>query len=199
MTLIREPLRSHRAWTAVTGLVVGLLLAGCGSSNDPGTTAPTGSAQGPAAGDSSAADDSAATTASGGDSSAGGDGCDLISDELAAQILGIEIVRREPHVDATTGGVSCLKGTERVTDLSTAYYVSVSSTPGGAAFFDETLGEAVTEPIPGVGDRAEFLAEAGTLLIAAGDDLATVQVVQAGVPGNLADCITVAQEVLANR
>ena len=198
-THVFYPMRSRPRWTATAGLVLGLLLAGCGGGGDAGSGATDSAAQGSAVQESSAPDDSAATTADGGDSTTGGDGCDLISDDVAAQILGIEIVRREPNVDAATGGISCLKGTERVTDLTQAYYVSVSNTPGGAVFLDQAIGQADYEPVPGVGDRAEFLASAGSLIIAAGADLVTVQVVQAGVPGNLEDCITVAQDVLANR
>ena len=77
--------------------------------------------------------------------------------------------------------------------------MSVSNIPGGAVFLDQATGQADYELVPGVGDRAEFLASAGSLIVAAGADLVTVQVVQAGVPGNLEDCITVAQDVLANR
>ena len=117
---------------------------------------------------------------------------------MAASVLGINIVRREPHEDATTGGVSCIKGTERVQDLSQASYVSISATPGGAAFFDQTIEGAPTESVPGVGDRAEFLADAASLIIAAGADLVTVQVVKGGVPSSLDDCLTVAEEVLGN-
>ena len=113
-------------------------------------------------------------------------------------MLGIEIVRREPNVDAATGGISCLKGTERVTDLTQAYYVSVSNIPGGAVFLDQAIGEADYQPVPGVGDRAEFLASAGSLFIVAGTDLVTVQVVKGGAPSSLDGCITVAEEVLGN-
>lgn len=166
-THVLEPMRSRPRWPAAAGLVLGLLLSGCGGGGDAGTAATDSAAQGSASGESTAPDDSAATTAAGGDSTTGGDGCDLISDDLAAQILGIEIVRREPHMDATTGGVSCIKGTERVTDLSTAYYVSASVTPGGAAFFDQTLGEADA-----------WVARVTPLIAAAG-----------GCPGRVTPCI----------
>ncbi len=179
----------------LTVLSIALLSAGCGS-DDAGQDVSTDSA---AAGAVTAeASDSATESEDDGGSAEGGDGCDLISDEVAAEILGIEIVRREAHEDATTGGISCIKGTERVEDLKQASYVSVSATPNGVAYFDETIAEAETESIPGVGDRAEFLASAGTMLIAAGDDLVTVQVVKGGVPSGLDDCLTVAEDVLAN-
>lgn len=174
---------------------IALLTAGCGSDGAE-QEAPTDSVEA----ETDAADESVTTPAEddSGGSEEGGDGCELISDDLAAEILGIEIARREPHVDTTTGGVSCIKGTERVEDLSQASYVSVSRTPGGAAFFDQTIEGAGTESIPGVGDRAAFLADAASLIIAAGDDLVTVQVVKGGVPSGLDDCLTVAAEVLAN-
>jgi len=179
----------------VTALTIVLLVAGCGSSDTPETAATdSGAAESDTAADTGttpAADDN-------GDSQNGGDGCDLISDDLAAEILGIEIVRREPNSDPTTGGLSCLKGTERVEDLSQASYVSASVTPGGAAFFDQTIAEAETETVSGLGDRAEYLAVAASLIIAAGTDLVTVQVIQGGAPGALEECITVAEEVLNN-
>jgi len=118
---------------------------------------------------------------------------------VAAQILGIEIVRRESNVDATTGGIGCIKGTERVDDLTTAFYVSISVTPGGAAFVDQASAEAGSQSVPAVGDSAVYLPSAGALFAADGADLLQAQVVKAGVPGTLDEAITVAQDVLANR
>ncbi len=180
---------------ALAAVTIALLTAGCASGGgDDGKS--TDSA---AAGTGTvAADDTATESQGNGGSEEGGEGCDLISDEVAASVLGIDIVRREPNEDATTGGVSCIKGTERVQDLSQASYVSISVTPGGAAFFDLTIEGAPTESVPGVGDRAEFLADAASLIIAAGADLVTVQVVKGGVPSSLDDCLTVAEEVLGN-
>ncbi len=187
---------------ALAAVTIALLTAGCGSSggDDGASTDPAAAGTGTVAADDTAteSDDTATESQDNGGSEEGGDGCDLISDEVAASVLGIDIVRREPNEDATTGGVSCLKGTERVTDLTQAYYVSVSNTPGGAAFLDQAIGEADYEPVSGVGDRAEFLASAGSLFIAAGADLVTVQVVEGGVPSSLDDCLTVAEEVLGN-
>ena len=177
-----------------SALSVVLLAAGCGSSDPESET----SSESAVAGTDDAQDSAATSADDGSDSEAGGDGCDLISDELAAEILGIEIARREPHTETSTGGVSCVKGTERVSDLSQASYVSVSVTPGGAAFFDETIAGAGTEPVPGVGDQAAFLSTAASLIIAAGADLVTVQVIKSGVPGTLDECTTVAEEVLGN-
>lgn len=187
---------------ALAAVTIALLTAGCGSGGGDDGKSTDSAAAGT---DTVAADDTAtgtgdtATESQGdGGSDGGGAGCDLISDEVAASVLGIGIVRREPHEDATTGGVSCIKGTERVQDLSQASYVSISVTPGGAAFFDQTIEGAPTESVPGVGDRAEFLADAASLIIAAGADLVTVQVVKGGVPSSLDDCLTVAEEVLGN-
>jgi len=192
-------IRSQLNWTAAAGLALGLLLAGCGSSPDPGTASTESAAPGSAGSDATVTDDTSATTAGSGNSSAGGDGCDLISDDVAAQILGIEIVRRESNVDATTGGIGCIKGTERVDDLTTAFYVSISVTPGGAAFVDQASAEAGSQSVPAVGDSAVYLPSAGALFAADGADLLQAQVVKAGVPGTLDEAITVAQDVLANR
>lgn len=196
----REPTRPPRVWLLATALTIGLLVAGCGSSDTPETANTDSVAEDTVGDETSAADDTVTTPAADGSggSEPGGDGCDLISDELAAEILGIEIARREPHSDPTTGGVSCIKGTERVDDLTQSYYVSVSVTPGGAPYFDETIADGGTEPITGVGDQAAFLAGAASLIIAAGTDLVTVQVIHAGAPGSLEECITVAEEVLGN-
>jgi len=185
----------RRIWMLVAALSLGLTATGCGSGDTPETASTDSGAS-----ESDAAEDSVTTPApeDGSGSEAGGDGCDLVSDELAAEILGIEIVRREPHTDPATGGVSCIKGTERVDDLSQGYFVSASVTPGGAAFFDQAVAEGDTEPVDGVGDDAAFLSVAGSLIIAAGTDLVTVQVVQEGTPGSLEDCVTVAEEVLSN-
>lgn len=197
MIRFSPPSPSRPRLLAATGLVIGLLLAGCGSSSNDASTGATAGQGDTQADGSTAADTEASGDTSGAD--AGGDGCALIPDELVSQVLGIEIARREPHSDATTGGVSCIKGTDRVTDLTQSFYVSISVTPGGAAFFDQTVEGAPTESVPGVGDRAEFLADAASLIIAAGTDLVTVQVVKGGVPSSLDDCLTVAAEVLDNR
>ncbi|MBA3338651.1 MAG: hypothetical protein H0T54_02685 [Geodermatophilaceae bacterium] len=193
-----QPTRSSRNWLAAWGLVVGLLLAGCGSGKQATSTDATAGGSDTSADNSTVTDTTDATDPADETGGSGGDGCDLISDDLVTQVLGIEVVRREANTDATTGGVSCIKGTERVTDLTQSSYVSVSRTPGGAAFFDQTIEGAPTEPVPGVADRAEFLAAAASLIIAAGEDLVTVQVVKAGVPSSLDDCLAVAEEVLGN-
>ena len=187
---------------ALAAVTIALLTAGCasGGGDDGKSTDSAAAGTGTVAADDTAteSDDSATESQGNGGSEEGGEGCDLISDEVAARVLGIDIVRREPNEDATTGGVSCIKGTERVQDLSQASYVSISVTPGGAAFFDLTIEGAPTESVPGVGDRAEFLADAASLIIAAGADLVTVQVVKGGVPSSLDDCLTVAEAVLGN-
>jgi len=187
---------------ALAAVTIALLTAGCASGGGDDGKSTDSAAAGTdtvAADDTATESDDPATESQGnGGSEEGGEGCDLIADDVVAQVLGIEIVRREPHVDSTTGGVSCIKGTERVTDLTQSSYVSVSRTPGGAAFFDQTIEGAPTESVPGVGDQAEFLADAASLFIAAGADLVTVQVVKGGVPGSLDDCLTVAEEVLGN-
>lgn len=191
-----EPTRLRRGWLLVAALTFGLLATGCGS----GVTADRASTDSVAEG-TDPADDTTASPPAGdsGDSAEGGDGCDLISDDVAAEILGIEIVRREPSTDPTTGGVGCVKGTERVTDLTQASYVSIGVTPGGAPFLAEASREAGSIAVSGVGDQAVFLPSAGALFIADGADLVQTQVVHGGVPGGQEDCITAAEDVLGNR
>jgi len=167
-----------------------LLASGCGSGGGDDGKSTDSAAAGT---DTLPASDTAPASESdsNGDLEEGGAGCDLISDEVAASVLGVDIVRREPQEDPTTGGVSCTKGNELGT------FVLISVTPGGAALVDEASSEADSVAVPGVGDRAEYVADAA-LFIASGADLVTVQVSRGGVPGSLDDCLTVAEDVLSN-
>ena len=137
------------------------------------------------------------TVESTGSDEASGDACDIVSDDVAVEVLGIEIVRREGHEDGQS--VSCIKGTERNNDLTTGFYVSVADFIGGAVIFDQASAEEGSEQVAGLGDRAVFLPNAGVLYIADGADAVSVQVVKAGVPGSQQECVTVANDVLERR
>jgi len=129
--------------------------------------------------------------------------CEIVSDEVAAEVLGVEIVRREGHGDPGSGSVSCIKGTARLTDQDSDFsgmsFVSVAEVAGGAVIVDEASTQEGSQAVAGLGDRAVFLPNAGVLFIADGADEVQVQVVQAGVPGSQEDCITVANDVLERR
>jgi len=180
-------------------LLTGAVLAsGCSSGDDdaaPDATTTTAPA------DRAAGDATTTTTTTGGDGadddSPSGDGCDLVSDEVASAVLGIDIDRREPHEDAAGQSVSCIKGTERQADVTQASYVSVSVYPAsvGAALMEGAVDEGATS-VEGLGDEAAFLATAGLLIVLYGDDAVHVQVVKNGVPAGLDDATTVAADVL---
>ena len=197
------PLRSPRRWLALGLLVTGcLLVGGCGSGDsatDASAAEPTASSAGPGA--SITTPTTATPTPD--DSGAGeadSDACDLVSDEVAAQVLGTGIERREPHSDATYGTLSCIKGTERVTDLSKSYYVSVSILPAaGSMLLDQADSEAGSVPVSGLGDKAVYLPGIGALLISDGGDGVQVQVVKAGKPAEQQDAVAVAHDVLERR
>ena len=188
--------------TRMAGLILltgAVLASGCSSGDDgaepDGTTTTTEATSEPV-------DDGTTTTApvddgDAEDPTAGGDGCDLISDDVASAVLGIEIERREPHEDEASKGVSCIKGTERQADVTTASYVSVARYPaaGGAVLIEQATAEGATS-VDGLGDEAVFLASAGLLLVLDGDDTVQVQVVKDGVPSGIDDATTVAGDVL---
>lgn len=171
-------------------VISGLLAAGCGSDNgsDAAPTATTASG-----------DDSTSTTATADTAEPSGDGCDIVSDEVVAEVLGVEIVRREATGDPGSASVSCLKGTERADDPADFFYVSVGIVAGGTALVDQSSAEQGSQTVDGLGDQAVYLPSAGALFIADGTDLVQVQVVQAGVPGSQEDCVTVANDVLDRR
>lgn len=182
--------------TLAAALITGVLAAGCGS--DDGASSASSTTGGSAG---TSADSTTTTAASDTDGSAEADSgaCDIVSDEVVAEVLGVEIVRREGSNDPASGGASCIKGTERQADLANAAYVSVGVVPGGTALLDEAGAEEGSQPVAGLGDRAVYLPSAGALFIADGIDLVQVQVVKAGVPAGQQDCVTVANDVLSRR
>lgn len=182
------PVRRRRMALAVV-LVGGVLIVGCASSDDSDASSSTTTA---------GSDDSATTTTAGSDDVTG-DACDIVSDDVAADVLGIEIVRREANGEPGSESVSCIKGTERADDPADYFYVSVGVIAGGSALVDQASTELGGQPVDGFGDRAVFSSSAGTLFVADGDDGVQVQVVKAGVPGSQEDCVTVAEDVFARR
>jgi hypothetical protein len=202
MTPTREPslpsrLRRRRWLTLGLAITTCVLVGGCGSGDN--STEASGVEQSTASSGPSAADPVSSTTTPTSDSGGteAGDACDIVSDEVAAEVLGIEIQRREPHTDATYKTLSCIKGTERATDMSKVSYVSVSILPGaGSMLLDQASSEAGSVPVSGLGDEAVYLPGTGALLISDGVDGVQVQVVKAGKPAEQQDAVTVAQDVL---
>lgn len=176
------------AWsTLALTLVTGIVATGCGS--DPGSDE---SASSPPSSPSS----DAGTTP---DDKKSGNACDIVSDDVAAKVLGVKIVRREPHGEPGSQSVSCIKGLERTNDPKGFSYVSASVIAGGAALVDQASKENGSKPIDGLGDRAIYLPSTSALIIVDGADAVQVQVVKAGVTGNQKDCVTVAKDVLSKR
>jgi hypothetical protein len=188
----------------VLGLAVttGLLISGCGSgddSSDASGAEPTETSSGPSPLVTTSAPANQ-TTEDSRPGEADGDTCDIVSDEVASEVLGIEIERREPHTDATGKSLSCIKGTKRVTDMSEAYYVSVSILPAaGSILLDQASSQADSVPVSGLGDEAVYLSSLGALLITESGDGIQVQVVKAGKPAEQQDAVTVAEDVLDRR
>jgi hypothetical protein len=128
-----------------------------------------------------------------------GNACDIVSDDVAADVLGVKIVRREPH--EKPGSITCIKGSKRSNDLGTNSFVNVNEFTGrGAAqLAEQAAAEEGSKRVSGLGDRAYFLPNAGALFVVGGDDVVNVQVVKAGKPGNQHDCVTVMKDVLSRR
>ncbi|MBA2280331.1 MAG: hypothetical protein H0W25_03720 [Acidimicrobiia bacterium] len=127
----------------------------------------------------------------------GGDACDILSDDVVTAVLGVDIVRREPTTDGSSR--SCLKGLDRTDDPANFFYVNVAVIPGaGSMLVDQFAAEPAAVPIEGLGDQAVYVPDVGGIFMVVGADAVQVQVVQGGVPGNQEDCVTVAEDVLAN-
>jgi hypothetical protein len=190
----------RRRWLAL-GLAIstGLLISGCGPDDESSEASDTETSSGPSASVTTSAP-ATQTTDDGGESDADSDSCDIVSDEVASEVLGIEIERREPHTDATGKNLSCIKGTKRVTDMSKAYFVSVSILPAaGSLLFDQASSQAGSVPVSGLGDEAVYLSNIGAVLITDGGDGIQVQVVKAGKPAGQQDAVAVAEDVLDRR
>lgn len=186
---------SRRQAMVAVVLAGGLLVGGCGSDDGSQGAAVSSTAEVP--------DTAAAPSTTGDDASeaepTGGDACDIVSDEVAADVLGVEIVRREPSGEVGGPSVGCIKGSERSEDPADFSYVSVSVTADGATLVGGAEAEAESVAVDGLGEQAVYLPSAGTLFIADGTDAIQVQVVQGGVPGSQEDAVTVAADVLDRR
>lgn len=122
--------------------------------------------------------------------------CDIVSDEVVLEVLEMDdLERREPNGDLTQT-YGCIKGTDRVDDLSTGSYVSVSFIKGGAAVVDQFASEPASVSVTGYGDKAVYVPDAGALSIAVGADSYQIQVVKGGRPSDQADATIVADDVL---
>jgi hypothetical protein len=182
------PQGSSRRYAVVLVLITGIVASGCGSSSGSGDEAAStpGSASSPKAG---------GTT----EEKASNDVCDLVSDDVAVQVLGVKIARREAQGDPGGPSYSCIKGSKRTSNPKDITYVNASVIAGGAAAADQAAGQKGSKPVSGLGDRAFFLADAGALFIVDGKDLVEVQVVKSGVPSGQKDATIVAKDVLSRR
>lgn len=190
MSTFFTPRVVSRPARAVVAAVLGAaLLAACGSGGgeDP---SPRSTSSGSAA------------TPDGGDASKepSGGACDLVSDDVAAAVLGVKIVRREANGEPGSPSVSCIKGLERSNDPSQFFYVSASVVAGGGAtIVDQAKNIEGNKPVAGLGDRALFVPSVGGLFIVDGADGVQVQVIKAGKPGSEAECVTAAKDLLSRR
>ncbi len=192
-----RPITRRMRPIVVAVLVTGLMAAGCSSGDgaNSASSTTTTAATDPAGNSTTSTEPSDA-----GDSgTVSGEACDIVSDEVAARVLGIEIVRREGSGSSAEQSTGCVKGTERQADLAEGFYVSVSVYPGGSTLVDEASAEEGSKPVTGLGDRAVYVPSIGALLIADGTDAFQIQVVKAGVPGTEQDAVTVAEDVFARR
>lgn len=185
-----------RPWLAASLAVIALVATGCGSA-DKSNEAESGPSEHSAMPSVSGATPVTAPQAPRSEGGTGDSACDIVSDDVVSEVLGIAIERREPHAAATGKGLSCVKGTERVTDLSQASYVSVSIIPGaGAMLLDQARAQAGSVPVRGLGYEALYLSGLGALLFADGADGVQIQVVKAGKPGEQRDAVAVAEDVV---
>ncbi len=206
----RRPARHRRPRLrlAVAAAVL-LSLAACGGSDDgdaaeespgteqDGTTTTTTTTTTEDDGTTTTAPEDDETADDGDDSATtGGDACDIVSDEVVTQVLGMADIPRREANGVVGETYSCIKGSERTDDLTTASYVSVAFIPGGSAIVDQFAGEAGSVDVPGLGDQAVFVPSAGSLSIAEGSDSYQIQVVKLGRPSNQADAVAVAEDVL---
>ena len=188
-----SPLRRRRATTALAGAVLLLTsLAACGGDDDTAGDDTTTTRSDV----TTAADEGTTTTVDDAPEAEGGGPCDLMSDEVVMAVLGFDdIPRREPS-EVPGQSRSCIKGSERTDDLTTASFVSVNFLDGGSVLVDQSAAEAGAVQVEGFGDAAVFLPSAGVLSIAVGSDGYTIQVVKNGRPSDQADATTVAEDVL---
>ena len=196
--MVDDPRSAQRPFRllAVLAVIAMCVLAACGGgggdddaadppSGDDGTTVTT------------AADDEDGVADEGDDGEDDedtGGPCDMVSDEVVAEVLGIEVVRREPHEEGPS--VSCIKGTERLDDVQQGSFVSVGRIADGAALVDAFSAEAGSVSVD-LGDRAVYVPSAGVLSVALGEDVLQVQVFKQGTMGTQDEVVTVAEDVIS--
>ena len=170
-------------------LACGLVVSGCGS--DPE------SQDGASPKPSTTASEAEAGTTPEEESNSGP--CDLVSDDVVVDVLGVEIERREPH--EKEGSTTCIKGTKRSSEMESNSFVNVNvfSGQGAKQLANQADVEEGSKQVSGMGDRAFFLPNAGALFVVDGDEVVNVQVVKEGKPSIQEDCVTVAKDVLSRR
>ena len=172
-------------------LTAGIGVAGCGGGSSADDAQPKPGSASSSTPASATTDDEPATD---------GDACDMVSDDAVVGVLGVEVVRREPHGKPGAASVSCIKGLKRAADPSGYTYVSVAVVAGGGTTLLDQLGnEEGSSPVEGLGDQAVYVPSTGGVFIADGDDAVQVQVVKAGKPGSEKDCVTIAEDVMSRR
>ena len=191
----RTPHRTRRGLIrsgVAAALLLGLAACGGGGDDDDAGDDPPGTEEGTTV--TTAPDDEATDEAPEDEESA--EACDIVSDEVVLEVLGFDdIPRREPH-EVPGQSVSCIKGSDRTDDLTTASYVNVSRITGGSPMVDQAAGEADAVEVSGLGDQAVFIPSAGALSVAVGGDGYLIQVVKNGKPSDQADAVTIAEDVL---
>lgn len=194
---------SHVVRSVAVALVLAALAGGCGGSST--SKASTKETTTTAATPATSTKETTTTTASSPGSSApttaapggGGDFCSKISDAEVTRALGVDVTRREPH--SGTGSESCIKGTQRQTDLTKAAFVSFSTYPAGgamASFEKVKTSLPGSKVLSGLGDQALFNAPVGVLIGFRGGKVFMVQVFKAGKPGSETDAVTLTKAML---
>ncbi|MEY2420111.1 MAG: hypothetical protein QOI95_178 [Acidimicrobiaceae bacterium] len=159
-----------RALAPIVCLVA--VLAACGGSGSTAASTASGSGASPSSSSAGVAP-----------SSSNDDGCGLLTDDEVKAVIGVPVTRREASAK-TAASFGCVKGTDRTADVANGAFVSFSVfTQGGAALLDQLAGEADTEQISGLGDRALFKTAEGFVFVAKGDKVISVQVFKFGQRG----------------
>lgn len=185
---------TRHALVIATVLATAIGSAGCGSQSKADTPSAGKSGSSSTPGPSSPT--SATPTADKSDGSQP-DACDMVSDDVAASVLGIKIVRREPHSEPGTQSVSCIKGLPRASDPKDFTFVSVALISGGGTAMSGELAQAGGREVSGLGDRARFLPDVGAIYVVKGADLVSAQVTKGGRPGTQEQSTRVMQDVLS--
>jgi hypothetical protein len=121
-----------------------------------------------------------------------------LSDDEVTAVIGAPVTRREPSKQSTPGSFGCVKGTDRVDDLTKGAFVTFSVFgTGGQALLDQLAGESGIETIDGLGDRALLKTAEGFVFVAKGSSVLSVQVFKFGQPGTRDEVIGLARIALS--